>query len=252
MASSFFNIGSIVGGLALAWWLEPTFFSEVLRHLSDHHGKLPPLPFGEKALVGLAIGTLLGGLLQLVTQLPSLRRVGFSFRPDFRWRDSGVREVLVLMVPSVIAASAVQVNVLINTSFASSLGPSAVTWLNNAFRLQGLDAWGRYYGDAVFSPFEGSGYTDQSIKGSIFPFSNATDFGDDNISQYRLNTSSFSSLLSTRLRTKAAASALKVLHMRIGSLARWSTRLPLETSEKSAFLRSSRRIAMVASSGDSP
>ncbi|MBY5755847.1 tetratricopeptide repeat protein [Rhizobium leguminosarum] len=66
--------------------------------------------------------------------------------------------------------------------------------LNNAFRLQGLDAWGRYYGDAVFSPFEGSGYIDQSIKGSIFTFSNATDFGDDNISQYRVNTSSFSSL----------------------------------------------------------
>jgi putative peptidoglycan lipid II flippase len=138
MASSFFNIGSIVGGLALAWWLDPSFFSEVLRHLSDHHEKLPPLPFGEKALVGLSIGTLIGGLLQLVTQLPSLRRVGFSFRPDFRWRDPGVREVLVLMVPSVIAASAVQVNVLINTSFASSLGPSAVTWLNNAFRLMQL------------------------------------------------------------------------------------------------------------------
>ncbi|MEK1862722.1 MAG: FecR domain-containing protein [Rhizobium leguminosarum] len=78
----------------------------------------------------------------------------------------------------------------------SALGANqdAGSTLNNAFRLQGLDAWGRYYGDAVFSPFEGSGYTDQSIKGSIFPFNNATDFGDDNISQYRVNTSSFSSL----------------------------------------------------------
>ncbi len=118
MASSFFNIGSIVGGLALGWWLDPKF--------------------GERALVGLAVGTLIGGLLQLAVQLPSLRRVGFSFRPDFRWRDPGVRQVLVLMVPSVIAASAVQVNVLINTSFASTLGPEAVTWLNNAFRLMQL------------------------------------------------------------------------------------------------------------------
>lgn len=66
--------------------------------------------------------------------------------------------------------------------------------LNNAFRLQGLDAWGRYYGDAVFSPFEGSGYTDQSIKGSIFPYVNATSFSDENVVQYRANTSSFSSL----------------------------------------------------------
>jgi len=118
MASSFFNIGSIVGGLALGWWLDPHF--------------------GERALIGLACGTLLGGLLQLAIQIPSLGRVGFSFRPDFKWRDPGVRQILLLMVPSVIAASAVQVNVLINTSFASSLGPEAVTWLNNAFRLMQL------------------------------------------------------------------------------------------------------------------
>lgn len=78
----------------------------------------------------------------------------------------------------------------------SSLGANqdAGSTLNNAFRLQGLDAWGRYYGDAVFNPFQGSGYTDQSIKGSIFPFVNATSFSDDSVSQYRLNTSSFSSL----------------------------------------------------------
>lgn len=141
MASSFFNIGSIIGGLALAWAFEPKFFAEVLRHLHSHgHDPtvMPPLPFGEKALIGLSLGTLLGGLLQLVTQLPSLRKVGFSFRPDFRWRDSGVKQILTLMVPSVIAASAVQINVLINTSFASSLGPSAITWLNNAFRLMQL------------------------------------------------------------------------------------------------------------------
>jgi putative peptidoglycan lipid II flippase len=138
MASSFFNIGSIVGGLALAWWLEPTFFAEAIRRFREGAGQFAPLPFGQRALVGLAVGTLVGGLLQLATQLPSLRRVGFSFRPDFRWRDSGVRQILVLMVPSVIAASAVQVNVLINTSFASHLGAEAITWLNNAFRLMQL------------------------------------------------------------------------------------------------------------------
>lgn len=118
MASSFFNIGSIVGGLAIGWWLDPAF--------------------GEKALAGLAIGTLVGGALQLFIQLPSLRRVGFRFRPDFRWNDAGVRQILVLMVPSVIAASAVQVNVFINTGFAAHLGPEAVSWLNVAFRLMQL------------------------------------------------------------------------------------------------------------------
>ncbi|TSA30511.1 MAG: murein biosynthesis integral membrane protein MurJ [Verrucomicrobiaceae bacterium] len=118
MASSFFNIGSIAGGAYFGWLID--------------HG------FGQKALVGLALGTLLGGFLQLVTQFPSLRRAGFAFLPDFRWRDPGIRRILVLMVPSVIAASAVQVNVLINTGFAAHVGADAVTWLNSAFRLMQL------------------------------------------------------------------------------------------------------------------
>lgn len=77
----------------------------------------------------------------------------------------------------------------------SALGANqdAGSTLNNAFRLQGLDAWGRYYGDAVFDPFEGSGFTDQALKGSINPFKNAITFGDSVI-ENTANATSFSSL----------------------------------------------------------
>jgi len=115
MASSFFNLGSIVAGVGLGWWLDPAW--------------------GPRALVGLALGTLVGGFLQLVVQFPALRRVGYRFRPDFIWRDPGVRRVLGLMGPAVVAASAVQVNVLINGIFASHLEDGAVSWLQIAFRL---------------------------------------------------------------------------------------------------------------------
>jgi putative peptidoglycan lipid II flippase len=118
MASSFFNIGSIVGGLSLAWWLD--------------HG------FGRHALFGLAWGTLIGGFLQLVIQFPSLRRIGYHPRLDFHWRDPGVMDVLRNMAPAVVAASAVQVNVMVNTSFATHCEDGAVAWLNNAFRLMQL------------------------------------------------------------------------------------------------------------------
>jgi len=77
-------------------------------------------------------------LWQLTAQFPSLRRVGYRYRADFRWRDEGVRTVLTLMAPAVIAASAVQVNVLINSGFAASLGNGPVSWLNIAFRLMQL------------------------------------------------------------------------------------------------------------------
>src|SRR5205823_4893648 len=71
---------------------------------------------------------------------PSLWKAGYKYRADFHWRDEGVRTVLTLMGPAVVAASAVQVNVLINSGFAASLadknGP--VSWLNIAFRLMQL------------------------------------------------------------------------------------------------------------------
>ncbi|OLP62220.1 hypothetical protein BJF93_18525 [Xaviernesmea oryzae] len=45
--------------------------------------------------------------------------------------------------------------------------------LKDAFALQGLGAWGQYYGDAVFDPFAGTAYLDQSVRGSADPFVNA-------------------------------------------------------------------------------
>jgi putative peptidoglycan lipid II flippase len=115
MSSSFFNLGSIVAGVAVGWLIDPHF--------------------GPGALLGLAVGTLVGGALQLVVQLPSLWGLGYRFRLDFAWRDPGVRSILRLMGPSVVAASTTQVNVLVNSAFASTLGDGPIFWLSAAFRL---------------------------------------------------------------------------------------------------------------------
>ena len=118
MASSFFNIGSIVGGVVLGFWIDPHF--------------------GPRALIGLAFATLIGGGLQLAVQLPSLAGLGYRFRPDIHWRDPGVKAILLLMGPAVIAASTTQVNVLVNSMFASTLGDGAIFSLAIAFRLMQL------------------------------------------------------------------------------------------------------------------
>src|ERR1700719_2955920 len=118
LASSFFNLGSIVAGVLLGRWLDPHF--------------------RPRAILGLAIGTLVGGALQLLVQLPAVRRAGYRFHADLHWRDPGVRAILRLMGPSVIAASTTQVNVLINSVFASQLGDGPTFWLSVAFRLMQL------------------------------------------------------------------------------------------------------------------
>lgn len=125
VASAFFNLGCIVGGIAIAWLIDPGFRA---GHMT------------EKGLTGFAIGTLIGGVMQLGIQLPALKKIGFRLGLDFGWKDSGVREVLHLMWPSLIAAGGTQMGVFLNSIFAS-LTPgkeAAGAWLGNAQRLQQL------------------------------------------------------------------------------------------------------------------
>ncbi len=134
-ASSFFNLGSIVTGLATAWWLAPEYMSE----LWDSGGRsVLSSEEAAKAITGMAVGTLVGGALQLLIQLPALYRVNYRYRPRLSFRDPGVRKVLALMAPATIGAAAVQVNVMVNNNFASTLGDGAVSWLNVAFRFTQL------------------------------------------------------------------------------------------------------------------
>ena len=114
MASSFFNLGSIVGGVSLA-----LLFSRL----------------GQPAIAGMAWGTLVGGLLQLAVQLPALKREGFTFTPRLNLRDPGLKRILLLMLPATVGLSATQINIFVNTNFAASCVQGSVSWLNYAFRL---------------------------------------------------------------------------------------------------------------------
>ncbi len=125
LASAFFNVTSVVLGLLFGFVLGP----EV----------------GLQPIVGMAIGTLLGGFVQYACQIPSLRATGLRFRPEFKPRDPAVRQVLRLMGPAAIGAGAVLINVMVNSVFASRLpGPSGevlngpVSWLGYSFRFMQL------------------------------------------------------------------------------------------------------------------
>jgi putative peptidoglycan lipid II flippase len=127
-ASTVFNIVSVVGGVALAF-----LFSAWSAH-GTFDWRHPH--FGQPAVFGWCFGVLIGGLAQLAIQLPSLWKLGFAFRWKLDWSDPALQAVLLLMIPSAIAGSAVQVNVLVNGQFASHIpGNGPVSWLYYAFRL---------------------------------------------------------------------------------------------------------------------
>lgn len=97
---------------------------------------VPFMPrLGWDAMAGLAFGTLLGGLLQVLLQWPALRREGFRFRFTLNFKDARLREILMLMAPGTIGLAAVQINQLVNVALATSEQTGAVTYLSTAFRL---------------------------------------------------------------------------------------------------------------------
>jgi putative peptidoglycan lipid II flippase len=125
LSSSLFNIGSIVFGLAIGYGIGP--------HV------------GLSMVQGMACGVVFGGLAQLVFQLPSVWRAGFAWRPRLNLRHEGVRHILALMGPAVLGGASVQINVLVNTSFAAGLRDAAghvmngpVSWLSYAYRFMQL------------------------------------------------------------------------------------------------------------------
>ncbi len=127
VAPILFNLFSIVGAL----WFSPLATMITPKEIQNS--------VTDPAILGLAIGTLLGGAAQSAIQAwgiwqPLLKgRKLFSFTARI-WSPD-VKKVLLLMTPMIIAASAGQVNMIVNTNFATSLGTGAVTWLYFAFRL---------------------------------------------------------------------------------------------------------------------
>jgi putative peptidoglycan lipid II flippase len=127
-ASTVFNITSILFGLALAYWLsggswERSFDKDAI-----------PSPSAQWAIIGMAIGTLIGGAAQFLMQVPSLLKVGFRFSFALNFADEGVRQVMRLMTPAILGTSAVQINVMVNTFFVSGI-EGGISWLQYAFRL---------------------------------------------------------------------------------------------------------------------
>jgi putative peptidoglycan lipid II flippase len=112
LSPAMFNVMTVACGLAL-WWLG--------------------LPL-DQVVLGWSFGALLGGLAQFVVQMPALRRLGWRFRPEWAPGDPRLRQIARLMAPATLGLAAVQVNLFVNSRFASH-EEGAVSWLDYAFRL---------------------------------------------------------------------------------------------------------------------
>lgn len=111
--------------IAAAWWGAPWLAAR-----------------GIQPVYALAGGVMLGGALQLGTQLVALGRLGMFPRIRLAWSgvraawaDPGTRNIAKLMLPALLGVSVAQISMLVNTQIASHLAPGSVSWLTYADRL---------------------------------------------------------------------------------------------------------------------
>jgi putative peptidoglycan lipid II flippase len=125
LSSTLFNLGSVGFGLVFGYTL----------------GRW----MGMSLVTSMAWGVVFGGAVQWLFQVPSLYRSGIHYRLRVDFSHPGLRNILSLMGPAILGNAAVQINVLVNTNFASSITDAAgrvingpVSWLSYAFRFMQL------------------------------------------------------------------------------------------------------------------
>jgi len=94
--------------------------------------------FFAEPVTALAIGVMIGGLLQLAMQWPFLAKYGLKIKFRFNLNHPGIRQIAVLMMPAVFGAAIYQINVFIGTILASLLPKGAVSYLYYADRIMEL------------------------------------------------------------------------------------------------------------------
>ncbi len=124
-------------------------FTPVLLNLSVIGAALLGVPVlrerGIEPIYALALGVMLGGLLQLGLQIPALLRIGMLPRIGLSpgrvrsaWQHPGVRPILAKMGPALLGVSVAQISLMINSQIASHMGTGAVSTLVYADRLMEL------------------------------------------------------------------------------------------------------------------
>lgn len=90
---------------------------------------------GREPIFSMAIGALLGGLLQMLAQWPSLAKIGYLERPSFSFGNPAIGETLRRMGPTLIGIGVYYVDVIVGRRLLSGLGDGPVSYFGFAMRL---------------------------------------------------------------------------------------------------------------------
>lgn len=92
-------------------------------------------PYCAEPIVGVAMGVILGGVLQVALQIPWIYGAGLRLFPKWQPFHPAVRRIGYLMLPAVFGSAVYQFNQFVGTLLASFLREGSVSWLYYADRL---------------------------------------------------------------------------------------------------------------------
>lgn len=110
-------------------------FAPTLLNISMIGFALFAAPYFNPPVLALAWAVTVGGILQLVYQLPHLKKIGMLVLPRINFHDAGAMRVVKQMGPAILGVSVSQISLIINTIFASFLASGSVSWMYYADRL---------------------------------------------------------------------------------------------------------------------
>lgn len=109
-------------------------FAPVLFNVGVILSAFALLSFFTEPIYALAIGVLIGGLGQLLFQIPYLKD-RWRYQPQLNLRDEGLHKLLKLMLPSVVGLAIFQINSIVDNKLASHLAEGSISALQYAIRL---------------------------------------------------------------------------------------------------------------------
>ncbi len=133
------SLSSLAGAILNTWnrFSVPAFVPTLLN-VSMIVFALFLTPYFDPPIMALGWAVLVGGLAQLLWQLPHLKKIGMLVLPRLNFGDLGVWRVLKQMGPAIFGVSVSQISLIINTIFASFLVAGSVSWMYYADRLMEL------------------------------------------------------------------------------------------------------------------
>lgn len=130
------SLASLAGAILNTWnRFSVPAFAPTFLNVSMIGFALFGAPYFHPPVLALAWAVTVGGVLQLLYQLPHLKKIGMLVLPRINFRDAGAMRVVKQMGPAILGVSVSQISLIINTIFASFLVSGSVSWMYYADRL---------------------------------------------------------------------------------------------------------------------